>query len=121
MPTDEHVERWSDERIWEELQSRLATERMAVNEGEMFDKGITPMRSFVCEPMQYGRLLLAGDAAHIVPPTGAKGLNLAVNDARLMATAIDGLLPHGDPEQIAAYSESRRCAACGAHRTSRIT
>jgi p-hydroxybenzoate 3-monooxygenase len=88
VPPDERLESWPDERVWDELQVRLATEGWRVNEGNVFDKGITPMRSFVCEPMQYGRLLLAGDAAHIVPPTGAKGLNLAVNDARLMAAAL---------------------------------
>jgi len=85
VPADERLEEWSDDRIWEELQIRLATEGWRVNEGEIFEKGITPMRSFVCEPMQHGRLFLAGDAAHIVPPTGAKGLNLAVNDVRLLA------------------------------------
>ena len=71
-----------------------------VNEGAMFDKGITPMRSFVCEPMQYGRLLLAGDAAHIVPPTGAKGLNLAVNDVRLMAAALVEVVPRPGSEEL---------------------
>ena len=88
VPADEDIGNWPDERIWEELQRRMAREGWQVNEGEVFDKGITPMRSFVCEPMQYGRLFLAGDAAHIVPPTGAKGLNLAVNDARLLAQAL---------------------------------
>ncbi len=88
VPADEDIERWPDEAIWAELQARLGTEGWSVNEGEIFDKGITPMRTFVCEPMQWGRLFLAGDAAHIVPPTGAKGLNLAVNDARLLAAAL---------------------------------
>jgi p-hydroxybenzoate 3-monooxygenase len=88
VPADEQLDAWSDERIWEELQVRLAAEACRVNEGEVLDKGITPMRSYVCEPMQYGRLFLAGDSAHIVPPTGAKGLNLAVNDARLLASAL---------------------------------
>jgi p-hydroxybenzoate 3-monooxygenase len=105
VPSDEPLERWPDERVWEELQIRLASEGWRVNEGEVFDKAITPMRSFVCEPMQYGRLLLAGDAAHIVPPTGAKGLNLAVNDARLMATAIAGFYRTGSEEPVAGYSE----------------
>ena len=85
VPAQERLDDWSDDRIWEELQVRLAADGWHVNEGEIFEKGITPMRSYVCEPMQYGRLFLAGDAAHIVPPTGAKGLNLAVNDARLLA------------------------------------
>jgi p-hydroxybenzoate 3-monooxygenase len=88
VPADEELSNWPDERIWEELQLRLASEGWRVHEGDVFDKGITAMRSFVCEPMQYERLYLAGDSAHIVPPTGAKGLNLAVNDARLLASAL---------------------------------
>jgi p-hydroxybenzoate 3-monooxygenase len=88
VPADEQIADWPDARIWEELQLRLAAENWEVNEGHIFDKGITPMRSFVCEPMQWGNLFLVGDAAHIVPPTGAKGLNLAVNDARLLAAAL---------------------------------
>jgi p-hydroxybenzoate 3-monooxygenase len=88
VPVDESLESWSDDRIWSELQVRQATEGWRVNEGPILEKGITPMRCFVCEPMQYGKLFLAGDAAHIVPPTGAKGLNLAVNDVRIL----DGLL-----------------------------
>jgi p-hydroxybenzoate 3-monooxygenase len=88
VPADENIENWSEDRIWSELQIRLATEGWSVNEGTILEKGITPMRSFVCEPMQHGRLLLAGDAAHIVPPTGAKGLNLAVNDVRLLSARL---------------------------------
>ena len=76
---------WPDERIWEELRTRLALD---VGEGPIVEKGVTPMRSFVVEPMQHGRLFLAGDAAHIVPPTGAKGLNLAVADVRVLAEAL---------------------------------
>jgi p-hydroxybenzoate 3-monooxygenase len=108
VPVDEQLENWPDERVWEELQVRLATERWRVNEGPVYDKGITPMRSFVCEPMQYGRLLLAGDAAHIVPPTGAKGLNLAVNDARLMAAALAEWYRGGSgaADAVASYSET---------------
>ena len=102
VPGDERLEDWSDDRIWEELQIRLATDGWRVNEGEIFEKGITPMRSFVCEPMQHGRLFLAGDAAHIVPPTGAKGLNLAVNDVRLLA----GLLTRWYRERATAALES---------------
>src|SRR3954466_16359308 len=78
VPADENVDDWPDDRIWAELQTRLASEGWQVGEGPIFEKGVTPMRSFVCEPMQYGRMFLAGDAAHIVPPTGAKGLNLAM-------------------------------------------
>src|SRR5918997_1702163 len=84
VSNDEQLEEWPDERIWDELGTRIGN----VNAGPIIDKGITPMRSFVCEPMQHGRLFLAGDAAHIVPPTGAKGLNLAVNDVRLLGTAL---------------------------------
>ena len=79
-PNDK-VENWSDDRIWEELQARVEGEDgFRLKEGRIFQKNIVPMRSFVCEPMQYGRLFLAGDAAHAVPPTGAKGLNLAASD-----------------------------------------
>jgi p-hydroxybenzoate 3-monooxygenase len=85
VAVDERIEEWSDDRIWAELQVRQATPGWEVNEGPILEKGITPMRCFVCEPMQFGRLFLAGDAAHIVPPTGAKGLNLAVNDVRILA------------------------------------
>jgi p-hydroxybenzoate 3-monooxygenase len=106
VPLDERLEDWSDERVWAELQLRMASEGWQVNEGQVIDKGITPMRSFVCEPMQYGRLLLAGDAAHIVPPTGAKGLNLAVNDARLMAAAFVLFYESGCEDAIARYSET---------------
>ena len=84
VPADADLEAWPDDRVWEELETRLG----AVNRGEIIDKGITPMRSFVCTPMQHERLFLCGDAAHIVPPTGAKGLNLAVNDARLLDAAL---------------------------------
>jgi p-hydroxybenzoate 3-monooxygenase len=106
VPLDEQIERWPDERIWEELQLRLASEGWSVNEGPIFDKGITPMRSFVCDPMQYERLFLAGDAAHIVPPTGAKGLNLAVNDVRLLAAALDRWYRTSSRERLDAYSET---------------
>src|SRR5207302_7779339 len=71
VPIGEDVGSWPDDRVWEELQLRLGTEGWSVNEGPVFDKGITPMRSYVCDPMRFGRLLLAGDSAHIVPPTGA--------------------------------------------------
>jgi p-hydroxybenzoate 3-monooxygenase len=102
VPNGERLEDWPDERIWAELRTRLGD----VNEGEIFDKGITPMRSFVTSPMQYGRAYLAGDAAHIVPPTGAKGLNLAVNDVRLLASAIGAHYANGSGAELAAYSEN---------------
>jgi len=101
---DERVEDWPDQRIWSELQTRMATEGWQINEGEIFDRGVTPMRSFVCDPMQYGRLFLTGDAAHIVPPTGAKGLNLAVNDVRLLAEALTRHYRDGDDEGLQGYS-----------------
>jgi p-hydroxybenzoate 3-monooxygenase len=106
VPLEAQLEDWPDDRVWAELQVRFASEGWRVNEGHVFDKGITPMRSFVCEPMQCGRLLLAGDAAHIVPPTGAKGLNLAVNDARLMAAALVQWYERGSEEGIARYSDT---------------
>jgi p-hydroxybenzoate 3-monooxygenase len=84
----ENIDEWSDERIWSELHVRLATEGWELTEGPVTEKSITPMRSFVAAPMRYGRLLLAGDAAHIVPPTGAKGLNLAVADVTVLAEAL---------------------------------
>ena len=106
VPQDERIEDWPDERIWQELQIRLGVEGWSVNEGRIFDKGITPMRSFVAEPMGYGSLFLAGDAAHIVPPTGAKGLNLAVNDVRLLAAAVAERYSGGGEVRLGAYSET---------------
>jgi p-hydroxybenzoate 3-monooxygenase len=85
---DEEVDEWPDERIWEELQLRTAVDGWALQEGPILEKGVTGMRSFVCEPMQHGNLFLAGDAGHIVPPTGAKGLNLAIHDVRVLADAL---------------------------------
>jgi p-hydroxybenzoate 3-monooxygenase len=101
-PSDQ-LEVWPDERIWEELQVRLGG---AVNEGPIFERGITPMRSFVAEPMQHGRLYLAGDAVHIVPPTGAKGLNLAVADVYVLADALEHWLATGDDSKLRAYSDA---------------
>jgi len=92
---DEDVGEWPDERIWEELQIRTALDGWTLQEGPVLEKGVTGMRSFVAEPMQCGKLFLAGDAAHIVPPTGAKGLNLAIADVRVLAEGIaDGGLEH---------------------------
>ncbi len=102
---DENIENWSDDRIWEELNARLATDDgWKPKEGPIFQKGITPMRSFVAEPMQYGRLFLAGDAAHIVPPTGAKGLNLAAADVRVFAHALRHFYAKGNSELLEGYS-----------------
>jgi p-hydroxybenzoate 3-monooxygenase len=102
---DESIENWSDDRIWDELQRRfeLPGSGWDLKQGPVLDKGITPMRSFVSAPMRYGRLFLAGDAAHIVPPTGAKGLNLAMADVAVLAPALDSLL-HGDDGPAANYS-----------------
>ena len=103
---DEDIDEWPDERIWEELQRRFELDSgFALNEGEIFDKGVTPMRSFVVEPMQHGRLFLAGDAAHIVPPAGAKGLNLAVADVEVLAAALDAFYSDGDESGLRSYSE----------------
>jgi p-hydroxybenzoate 3-monooxygenase len=104
-PQDD-VEVWPDERIWDELTTRLAThDGWELAGGEIFQKDIVQMRSFVCEPMQHGRLFLAGDAAHIVPPTGAKGMNLAVADIRVLAHALTEFYGSGDKELLDAYSE----------------
>ena len=100
------IENWPDERIWEELHLRLARDDgWALEEGPIIEKGITPMRSFLVEPMQHGRLYLAGDAAHIVPPTGAKGLNLAVADVRVLAEALTRWLQDGDEAGLDGYSD----------------
>ena len=102
---DESIENWSDQRIWDELQRRfeLPGSDWRLRDGPVLDKSITPMRSFVSTPMRYGRMFLAGDAAHIVPPTGAKGLNLAIADVAVLAPALDWLL-RGKPELADAYS-----------------
>ena len=105
-PQDD-VEEWPDERIWDELSTRLTThDGWELASGEIFQKDIVQMRSFVCEPMQHGRLFLAGDAAHIVPPTGAKGMNLAVADIRVLAHALTEFYRSGDKGQLDAYSET---------------
>lgn len=107
VPFDERIEEWPDDRIWSELSTRLATSApFQLHEGPILDKGITPMRSFVTEPMQYGRLFLAGDAAHIVPPTGAKGMNLAVADVRVLSRALVELLQHKRSELAQSYSDT---------------
>jgi p-hydroxybenzoate 3-monooxygenase len=102
---DEDLNEWPDEKIWQELQIRLAsTEGWALTEGRILQKGVTGMRSFVIEPMQSGNLFLAGDAAHIVPPTGAKGLNLAVADVRVLARAFGEFYASGRRELLEGYS-----------------
>ncbi len=105
-PSDDIAE-WPDERIWQDLHTRLARDDgWTLQEGPVIEKGITPMRSFVVEPMQHERLYLAGDAAHIVPPTGAKGLNLAVADVRALAAGLTAWLKRGDETGLHAYSDT---------------
>jgi p-hydroxybenzoate 3-monooxygenase len=104
VAADEDVSLWSDERIWEELQVRVGLKGWTLAEGPILEKSVTGMRSYVVEPMQYGRLFLAGDAAHIVPPTGAKGLNLAIRDVRLLAEMIVDWYRSGDGSALERYS-----------------
>ncbi|MEA2216194.1 MAG: p-hydroxybenzoate 3-monooxygenase [Solirubrobacteraceae bacterium] len=106
-PGDDIAE-WPSERIWEELHTRFALTdgSWTLNEGPIVDKAITPMRSFVVEPMQHERLFLAGDAAHIVPPTGAKGLNLAVHDVKVLAEALADWYRNGSSAGLDAYSDT---------------
>ncbi len=106
---DADPEAWSDEEIWAELHKRLESGKSGfrINEGPVLQKNVAPMRSFVCEPMQYGRLFLAGDAAHIVPPTGAKGMNLAVADVRVLSRALGDFYRSADTAGLDTYSE--RC------------
>jgi p-hydroxybenzoate 3-monooxygenase len=104
--TDEDIDNWSDDRIWSELKTRLRTsDGWEPNEGPITQKGVTPMRSFVAEPMRDGRLFLAGDAAHIVPPTGAKGLNLAMADVWRLGSALASYYKSGDVGGLEAYSD----------------
>ena len=103
---DERIENWADERIWAELDMRFALPGWTLQRGPITERGITPMRSFVAEPMRHGRLFLVGDAAHIVPPTGAKGLNLAAADATLLAAALIRWCESSDESLLDAYSET---------------
>jgi p-hydroxybenzoate 3-monooxygenase len=105
VPPDTDPDSWSDARIWDELAVRLATDGFTLNHGPVLEKGVTAMRSFVAEPMRHGRLFLAGDAAHIVPPTGAKGMNLAIADVAVLAEALTAFLRGGDERGIDAYSD----------------
>ncbi|WP_158923469.1 4-hydroxybenzoate 3-monooxygenase [Acidisphaera sp. S103] len=103
-PSDD-IANWPDARIWEQLQARLGTDDgWSLTEGPIVQKGIIPLRSFVCEPMQYGRLFLAGDAAHIVPPTGAKGLNLAVADVLVLSRALEAKYKRNSQDLLDRYS-----------------
>jgi p-hydroxybenzoate 3-monooxygenase len=111
---DEDLDEWSHDRIWHELHVRTGVEGWTLREGPILEQGVTGMRSYVCEPMRCGRLFLAGDAAHIVPPTGAKGLNLAIHDVRLLAEALLRRYEHGDEALLDAYSDAclRRVWRC---------
>jgi p-hydroxybenzoate 3-monooxygenase len=100
----EKVEDWPQERIWAELQERVAGDGFRLKQGPIFQKNVVPMRSYVREPMQYGRLFIAGDAAHTVPPTGAKGLNLAVADVFVLARALERFYASGSTEGLDAYT-----------------
>ncbi len=105
VPLDERIEDWSDERFWDELRRRLDTRAAStIVTGPSIEKSIAPLRSYVAEPMRFGRLLLAGDAAHIVPPTGAKGLNLAASDVRYLSRALVDHYRSGSMREIDAYS-----------------
>ncbi len=102
---DEDIANWPDDRIWEALSTRLAVEGWSLASGPTLEKSVTPMRSFVSAPMRWGRLFLAGDASHIVPPTGAKGLNLAIADVKRLGLALAATLNDGSDELIDRYSD----------------
>ncbi len=106
---EESMENWSEDRIWSHLHARQDADGFSVNEGPITEASITPMRSFVAAPMRHGNLFLAGDAAHIVPPTGAKGLNLAVADVTVLAQALAARFNDGDEGPLDTYSD--RCLA----------
>ena len=102
----EDLRQWSDDRIWEELRTRLGdADAHLLADGPLLDSSVTPMRSFVAEPLRHGRLFLAGDAAHIVPPTGAKGLNLAASDIHYLSSALVDFYRDGDETGLAGYSQ----------------
>jgi p-hydroxybenzoate 3-monooxygenase len=104
---EEDLSLWPDGRIWQELHTRLETDDgWKLNEGPVLEKGVTGMRSFVTEPMQHGRLFLAGDSAHIVPPTGAKGMNLAVADVHVLSRALAAFFKSGREDLLKAYSQT---------------
>jgi p-hydroxybenzoate 3-monooxygenase len=106
VPPDEPIENWSDDAIWDEMLVRMTTrDGWRPNVGRIIQKSVTPMRSFVAAPMRYGRLLLAGDSAHIVPPTGAKGLNLAASDVLVLARAMTAYYARGRGEGLEEYSD----------------
>ena len=107
VDNNDKVENWTDEQIWDELEIRLGdNNRFKLNRGEIFEKAITPMRSFMIDNLQYGRLFLAGDAAHIVPPTGGKGLNLAVADIKWLAAALVHFYKNNQQDLLSAYTSN---------------
>jgi p-hydroxybenzoate 3-monooxygenase len=104
---DEDLDQWPDRRIWDELHTRIGDgDHSELTEGRIFQKGVTPVRSYVAAPMRYGRLYLAGDACHIVPPTGAKGLNLAAADVRVLARALTEFFRTGATERLERYTDT---------------
>ena len=103
---DDDIANWPDDRIWEALATRMAHDGWSLQSGPTLEKSITPMRSFVNAPMRYGNLFLAGDASHIVPPTGAKGLNLAINDVTLLSQALGRRFNEGSEDLVDAYSDA---------------
>ena len=116
VPPEESIDHWSDEAIWDEMLARMTTrDGWRPNVGRILQKSVTPMRSFVAAPMRHGRLFLAGDAAHIVPPTGAKGLNLAASDVLVLARAIKAFYACGRTEWL---DDTRRSAFAGSGRRS---
>jgi p-hydroxybenzoate 3-monooxygenase len=106
VDNNDAIENWSDDRIWNELSLRLHTQGFQLNTGAIFEKAITPMRSFMIDNLQHGRLFLAGDAAHIVPPTGGKGLNLAVADVRWLAAALVAFYKNNTENLLQAYTSN---------------
>lgn len=114
VKNDEKIEDWTEDRIWEALHRRLGTEGWSLNEGTITQKGITPMRSYMIDRMQYGRMFLAGDAAHIVPPTGGKGLNLAVADIKILSKALKAFYQNNDEKHLDNYTSDclRRVWRC---------
>ena len=104
VDNDDHIDHWSDDRIWQALEKRLGSAGWKLNTGPIIQKSITPMRSFMIDKMQEGRLFIAGDAAHIVPPTGGKGLNLAVADIRILSDAFERFYDNGDTALLEGYS-----------------
>ena len=106
VPNDTSLDDWSDDRIWEGLATRFGLDGWTLETGPITDRSVLPMRSFVQTPMRHGRLFLAGDAAHIVPPTGAKGLNLAVADVALLAPALVAWLRKDDATLADAYADT---------------